>query len=147
MTVTRSRVRSSASVDVHAPVPSSASMDNLPTTPLSPAPSDVDGDLIRSWTASGSPEPSSKAAPPSPFHAALLYSVANSCTSVESIIGDLAENNPHPLRNVMRDSAEYWVTNDGEVWHLKFIAKLDTTGHFTKLGPYFNLQTGGVSAD
>ena len=147
MTVTRSHVRSSASLDAHTAVPSSASADDLPTTPLSPAPSDNDGDLIQSRTVSGSPELSSEAAPPSPFHAALIYSVANSCSSVESIIEDLAENNPRPLRNVMRDSAEYWVTNDGEVWHLKFITKLDTTGHFTKLGPYFNLQTGGVSAD
>lgn len=45
----------------------------------------------------------------------------------------------------MRDRAEYWVTNNGDPWRFKFIAKLDTTGHYTKLGPYFNLQSGGVS--
>ncbi|KAI6027075.1 hypothetical protein EDC04DRAFT_170601 [Pisolithus marmoratus] len=44
----------------------------------------------------------------------------------------------------MQNGAEYWVTNDGDLWHLKFIAKLDTTSHYTKLGPYFNLQTGGL---
>ncbi|KAI6014936.1 hypothetical protein EDC04DRAFT_2903816 [Pisolithus marmoratus] len=76
---------------------------------------------------------------------ALLYSIENICTTLKSISDDLAvENNPHPLHNVMQNSAEYWVMNNGNLWHLKFIAKLDTTGHFTKMGPYFNLQTGGI---
>ncbi|KAH0827359.1 hypothetical protein J3R83DRAFT_4003 [Lanmaoa asiatica] len=39
----------------------------------------------------------------------------------------------------MSDSAEYWATKDGTVMHLKFLAKLDLSGQFSKIGAYFNL--------
>ncbi|KAI5980528.1 hypothetical protein EDC04DRAFT_2917868 [Pisolithus marmoratus] len=144
MPATRSRGRPTVGAD--APITTSAaSHHDLPTSPpLSPAPSDNEN-LPRSRTASSSPDPCSNPVPTSPMDIALLYSVENICTTLKSISDDLAvENNPRPLRNVMRNSAEYWVANDGNLWHLKFIAKLDTTGHFTKMGPYFNLQTGGI---
>ncbi|KAI6008003.1 hypothetical protein EDC04DRAFT_2907407 [Pisolithus marmoratus] len=67
---------------------------------------------------------------------------------MESIFVDfMTENNPHPLHNLMQHNAEYWVMNDGNLWHLKFITKLDITSPFMKLGPYFNLQSGGIHID
>ncbi|KAI6042232.1 hypothetical protein EDC04DRAFT_2971825 [Pisolithus marmoratus] len=148
MTITRSHAHMTVGADSPAPM-LPASCINLPTSPpLSPLPSDNDNSP-HSCTASksSSHELSSNMPLSSPMNMVLLYSVSNICTTVKSINEDLAvENNPHPLHNIMCNSAEYWVRNDGNVWHLKFITKLDTAGHFAKFGPYFNLQMGGVRA-
>lgn len=57
------------------------------------------------------------------------------------------ENNPRPLCNEMGDRAEYWVDGNGELLHLKFMAKLAFDGQFSQLGPYFSLPDSGVSDD
>jgi hypothetical protein len=54
------------------------------------------------------------------------------------------ENNPRPLHRVMGDKAEYWVNGVGDLLHMKFMARLDYHGHYSRLGPYFNLFDSGV---
>ncbi|KAI6008499.1 hypothetical protein EDC04DRAFT_2965116 [Pisolithus marmoratus] len=145
MTLTHSHGHTTVGADAPITTPAASHVDMQPTTlPLSPVPSDGDN-LPPSHTASPSPGPSSSHAPTSLMDVMLLYSVANNCATRMSILNELAvENNPRPLHNIMWNGAKYWVTNDGNLWHLKFIAKLDTTSHYMKLGLYFNLQTGGL---
>ncbi|KAI6030201.1 hypothetical protein EDC04DRAFT_2572424 [Pisolithus marmoratus] len=57
------------------------------------------------------------------------------------------DNNPRPLRELVQDSAQYWVTTDNQLLHIKFPAKVDRTGQFERLGPYFNMASTGVSLD
>ncbi|KAG9310648.1 hypothetical protein JVU11DRAFT_9226 [Chiua virens] len=57
--------------------------------------------------------------------------------TVESIP---SRNNPH----VMQDQAEYWVDGSGSLFCFKFPAPVDRTGHYDRIGPYFNLPQTGV---
>lgn len=63
-----------------------------------------------------------------------------------SILEGIAnKNNPRPLRSVMGDSADYWVTSDDQPLTMRFPTKIDRNGQFARLGPYFNLPpTKGV---
>ncbi|KAG1862144.1 hypothetical protein F4604DRAFT_1494811, partial [Suillus subluteus] len=54
------------------------------------------------------------------------------------------ENNPHPLCTFMNDSAEYWVDGSGSLLHMKFPARLDLNGQYSRIGPYFNMPSTGV---
>lgn len=54
------------------------------------------------------------------------------------------ENNPRPLRRQMGDKAEYWLNGIGELLIMKFPARLEFNGQFSRLGPYFNLFDSGV---
>ncbi|KAG2146619.1 hypothetical protein DEU56DRAFT_704310, partial [Suillus clintonianus] len=54
------------------------------------------------------------------------------------------ENNPRPLRTFMNDSAEYWVDAGGSLLRMKFPARLDLTGQYSRTGPYFNMPHTGV---
>lgn len=54
------------------------------------------------------------------------------------------QNNPRPLRRLMGDKAEYWVNGSGDLLHMKFVARLDFHGQYSRLGPYFNLFDSGV---
>jgi hypothetical protein len=49
------------------------------------------------------------------------------------------ENNLHPLSARMGDNAKYWVDQSGDVLHLKFPVKLDFSGQWCRLRPYFSL--------
>jgi len=55
------------------------------------------------------------------------------------------DNNPCPLRQLMRDRAEYWVKSTGDLLHIRFPAKVDRNGLYGRLSPYFNLPSTGVS--
>ncbi|KAI5987254.1 hypothetical protein EDD15DRAFT_2199775 [Pisolithus albus] len=44
----------------------------------------------------------------------------------------------------MRDGAEYWVKSSGDILHVTFPAKLDRTGQYERIGPYFNLPSTGL---
>lgn len=54
------------------------------------------------------------------------------------------ENNPRPLRTFMNDNAEYWVNGSGSLLHMKFPARLDLNGQYSRVGLYFNLPHTGV---
>ncbi|KAG1824992.1 hypothetical protein EV424DRAFT_1294548, partial [Suillus variegatus] len=54
------------------------------------------------------------------------------------------ENNPRPLRTFMNDSAEYWVDAGGSLLRMKFPARLDLTGQYSRTGPYFNMPHTGL---
>ncbi|KAG1829123.1 hypothetical protein EV424DRAFT_1344380 [Suillus variegatus] len=54
------------------------------------------------------------------------------------------QNNPRPLRRLMGDKAEYWVNGSGDLLHMKFVARLDFHGQYSRLGPYFNLFDSGI---
>ncbi|KAI9453748.1 hypothetical protein HD554DRAFT_2179293 [Boletus coccyginus] len=53
-------------------------------------------------------------------------------------------NNPRPMRAQTRESAEYWVTNPGNILTLKFPAVLASSGLSTHIGPYFNMEFSGL---
>lgn len=83
----------------------------------------------------------------SPLYKSLLYSVR----SPGALTADAAsqknipfENNPRPLRTFMNDSAEYWVDAGGSLLRMKFPARLDLTGQYSRTGPYFNMPHTGV---
>ncbi|KAI6038046.1 hypothetical protein EDC04DRAFT_2698632 [Pisolithus marmoratus] len=44
----------------------------------------------------------------------------------------------------MADNAQYWVTTNNQLLHIKFPAKVDRTGQYKRLGPYFNLTSSGL---
>ncbi|KAG1824205.1 hypothetical protein EV424DRAFT_1294639, partial [Suillus variegatus] len=54
------------------------------------------------------------------------------------------DNNPHPLRTFMNDSAEYWVNGSGSLLHMKFPARLDLNGQYSCIGLYFNMPHTGL---
>ncbi|KAI6038783.1 hypothetical protein EDC04DRAFT_2569231 [Pisolithus marmoratus] len=54
------------------------------------------------------------------------------------------KNNPRPLCKLMHDSVHYWVTTTNQVLHVKFPAKVDCTGQYEHLGPYFNMTSTGL---
>ena len=93
-----------------------------------------------------SPEDDEPSAP-TPLYISLFHSATKGgCCTPETILDALAEsNNPRPMRTMMGDSAKYWAAKDGTPLHLKFLAKLDLSGQFSKIGAYFNLSDNGVS--
>lgn len=75
----------------------------------------------------------------------LLHVVGYPNTASDTLLDTTASNNnPRPLRTVMQDSADYWVKSSGELFTIKFPAKIDHCGQFGKLGVYFNLPLTGV---
>ncbi|KAI6126022.1 hypothetical protein EDD16DRAFT_1443554, partial [Pisolithus croceorrhizus] len=54
------------------------------------------------------------------------------------------ENNPRPLCELMQDNAQYWVTTDNQLLHIKFPAKVDCNGQYERIGPYFNMPPTGL---
>jgi len=82
-----------------------------------------------------------------PLYVSLLASVASpGAVTLDMVTKNIAtENNPRPLKTKMDDGAEYWVDNRGELLTLKFPARLDYAGKYSRLGPYFNLPDTGVS--
>lgn len=56
----------------------------------------------------------------------------------------VTSNNPQPLKYVIPDNADYWVKSTGEALAMRFPAKIDRCGQFSRLGPYFNLPFNGV---
>ena len=55
-------------------------------------------------------------------------------------------NNPWPLAAQMGDKAEYWADGNGDLLILKFPARLNAHGMYTRIGPYFSLPDSGVSS-
>ena len=49
------------------------------------------------------------------------------------------ENNPRRVRD-MKETALYWVGEDGLPLTIKFLFLLDTEGYRGAIGPYFNLR-------
>ena len=82
-----------------------------------------------------------------PLYVSLLASVASpGAVMLDMVTNNIAtKNNPRPLKMKMDDRAEYWVDNRGELLTLKFPARLDYAGKYSRLGPYFNLLDTGVS--
>jgi len=85
--------------------------------------------------------------PKSPLYISLLGSALSRGAFTEdacSYENIPEENNPCPLRRQMGDKAEYWVNGVGELLHMKFVARLEFRGQYSRLGPYFNLFDSGV---
>ena len=82
-----------------------------------------------------------------PLYVSLLASVASpGVVTLDMVTKNIAtENNPCPLKTKMDNGAEYWVDNRGELLTLRFPARLDYAGKYSRLGPYFNLPETGVS--
>ncbi|KAG2126729.1 hypothetical protein BD769DRAFT_1668319 [Suillus cothurnatus] len=104
---------------------------SLPTTPVPSRPSTPTPDLEVN----------------SALYKSLLYSVR----SPGALTVDAAsekniplENNPHPLRMFMNDSAEYWVDSSSSLLRIKFPARLNLNGQYSRIGPYFNMPSTGL---
>jgi hypothetical protein len=103
-----------------------------------------------SWPPSreGSPTNDSNKLTTSPLYLSLLASVSSAGAVTKEAVGEKnipMENNPRPLLTQMGDKAEYWVNGSGDLLRLKFPVRLDFHGHYSHLGPYFNLPDSGVS--
>ncbi|KAG2149784.1 hypothetical protein BD769DRAFT_1381529 [Suillus cothurnatus] len=102
-----------------------------------------------SWPPSheGSPTNDSNKLTTSPLYLSLLASVSSAGAVTKEAVGEKnipMENNPRPLLTQMGDKAEYWVNGSGDLLCLKFPARLDFHGHYSHLGPYFNLPDSGL---
>ncbi|KAG2750137.1 hypothetical protein P692DRAFT_20874652 [Suillus brevipes Sb2] len=88
------------------------------------------------------------ASPASPLLTSLLGCVTSSGAFTQQVVEQHIpmENNPRPLSARMGDNAEYWVDQSGDILHLKFPAKLDFGGQWSRLGPYFSLPDSGLDA-
>lgn len=82
-----------------------------------------------------------------PLYKSLLYSVRSPGALTVDAASETnipLENNPRPLRTFMNDNAEYWVDGSGSLLRMKFPARLDLNGQYSRVGPYFNLPHTGV---
>lgn len=122
-----------------------------------PTPSATSGDIVPlgdasssiTWSRSPTPLPrdvdDGDVHTDSPLWASLLRVVQGPHALSPDLISSIAdENNPRPLRSLMRDGAEYWVKSSGDILHVTFPAKLDRTGQYERIGPYFNLPSTGL---
>ncbi|KAI6025293.1 hypothetical protein PISMIDRAFT_9532 [Pisolithus microcarpus 441] len=125
-------------------------MSDIPTpSPVSNdiAPPSYDAGSSITWSRSPTPPPSLRSATHSEsvLWTSLLHIVQAPDAVCDDLIGSIAEeNNPRPLRTLMRDNAEYWVKSTGDLLHVRFPAKVDRSGQYGRLGPYFNLPTTGL---
>ena len=84
-----------------------------------------------------------------PLHISLQASVSSpgaltqEACSLENIP---TTNNPRPFAAQMGDKAEYWADGNGDLLILKFPARLNAHGMYTRIGPYFSLPDSGVSS-
>ncbi|KAI6004332.1 hypothetical protein EDC04DRAFT_2611660 [Pisolithus marmoratus] len=94
------------------------------------------------------PTSSSGAVPPgciSALNASLLHIVDDPIAMSPALMKKIAsENNPRPLHELMHNSVHYWVMTNNQVLHVKFPAKVDHTGQYECLGPYFNMTSTGL---
>jgi len=105
----------------------------------------VDSPVLPTTMASDPATPSTEVH--SPLYVSLLASVSSpGAVMLDMVTNNIAtENNPRPLKTKMDDGAEYWVDNRGELLTLRFPARLDYAGKYSRLGAYFNLPDTGVS--
>lgn len=116
------------------------------TPPRSPATVHSSGSVTLSRSPSPTAPTEDEAHNRTPLWFSLLEVADNTLALSQAVVESIAkDNNPRPLRQLMRDGAEYWVKSTGDLLCIRFPARVDRNGMYGRLGPYFNIPPMGVS--
>ncbi|KAG6375669.1 hypothetical protein JVT61DRAFT_3242 [Boletus reticuloceps] len=118
--------------------PRPSSKDTLDSQGVTTTTSHIPGDQPQTPTRPNAPEPS-------PLWTSCLHVVQYPNAASNTLLETVADiKKTRPLRTVMQDSADYWVKASGELFTIRFPAKIDRCGPFAKIGAYFNLPNTGL---